>query len=209
MKNLLLIDRDPNLKEALRFVFPKDEWTIVQAMSSDEALKYASQKRPDMALVSSDLGDISGVELIKILNDLGYLRNVKVYILQEEGSVIDVSGLGITGVIKKPINYLSLYEVILEEKDEEEILRRKREEASSVLLSELSLKDREVEIKNVRDQVSEIIGDVLSLAKEELLSRIEPVLKKYLESYLEEHLPNILEKLLKEKIEELVTALKK
>lgn len=209
MKKVLLVDRDTNLKEAFKFVFPEKDWTVIQALNSDEALREISLRKPDLAFVSSDLGDMKGSELIKILQDLGYLEGVKVYLLQEEGSSPSLSGIKVSGVIKKPINYLNLYEVILEEKDEEEILRRKREEESEVLLRELSLKDMDVELNRVKTQISEVVESILNSVKEEIFSRIEPVIRSYLDSYVQKNLPQVLEKLLREKIDELVGILRK
>lgn len=117
---VLIVDDEKDLLEMYREFFEMDGFKVFTASSAKEAL-CLYENHPNIKLIISDanMGDISGVELLKVLKK--NYRSVPVFYLATgamETTEEEIKALGGTGLLLKPFD---LDEILLRIKRDLEI----------------------------------------------------------------------------------------
>lgn len=208
MKKILIADSDETLKDAFRLVFPKDQYEILYSPTGKEALEVASKQKPQILIINLNLPDIKGPELLKALKEQAGLKEGRFYYLKDESVEENFSQHDVHGVINKPINYLTVHQMILEGTPESELLANKQRAKVDELLKELDANELQKRLFDLRGELEGIVKDVTDEAQKKLTDRIELLLRDYIEWYVQQKLPEIAEKILKEKIQKIVNLMK-
>jgi CheY-like chemotaxis protein len=64
---VLVVDDDPKAVEVIAKFLPKPEYAVVRAYGGTEAITVARRLRPDLILLDLMMPEISGFEVVKIL----------------------------------------------------------------------------------------------------------------------------------------------
>jgi DNA-binding response OmpR family regulator len=118
MKNILIIEDESALQDALKKVFVGEGYEVVQAFDGEEGLALAKQKKPDLVLLDLVLPKKHGFEVLQAMKQDKELEAVPVLILtnlEESEEVMKAIELGARGYLIKA-NY-ALKEVLAKAKD--------------------------------------------------------------------------------------------
>jgi DNA-binding response OmpR family regulator len=63
-KHVLLIEDEPNIAEAIRFILKRDGWVVTHASEGREALALIGATRPDVLVLDVMLPGRSGLEIL-------------------------------------------------------------------------------------------------------------------------------------------------
>lgn len=102
--SILVVDDHEVVRQGLSAIFAEvsDLSLVGYAASGAEALKIARRVRPDVAVVDLALPDMSGLELIRELNDLYPKMDVVVFTIHADDAYVDEAfGAGARGYIVK------------------------------------------------------------------------------------------------------------
>ena len=102
----LVIDDDEDICDILKQFLESSGYTVDVAMSGKEAIQTISEKTFDVAITDLDLGDMSGLEVIKSIKQLQ--PTAEVIMLSGYGKAEHASeaiGLGASAYIQKPITF--------------------------------------------------------------------------------------------------------
>jgi CheY-like chemotaxis protein len=111
MTVVLIVDDDPLQGDILRLILSDEGYHACVATSGEEALKYAKRLEPDVILTDLWLGDMDGVELMKVLKSLSYSRKVIIRNLRYPVSYI-VPAMLIIISLSEPGRMLRLFSAI-------------------------------------------------------------------------------------------------
>ena len=104
---ILCIDDDPDILVALRVVLESAGYRFVGAATATEGMEAYRSRRPDLIIVDLMMEQIdAGIHMVEELQASG--NTAPVYILSSTGDYLhgaaDLSGLGVTGVLQKPLD---------------------------------------------------------------------------------------------------------
>ncbi len=102
----LVIDDDEDICDILKQFLESSGYTVDVAMSGKEAIQTIGEKTFDVAITDLDLGDMSGLEVIKSIKQLQ--PTAEVIMLSGYGKAEHASeaiGLGASAYIQKPITF--------------------------------------------------------------------------------------------------------
>jgi CheY-like chemotaxis protein len=80
-KTVLLVDNDPEARQALVRAIEREHWTAVQAANGREALRYVSQQSPDAVLLGLAARDVDGFAFVHALRENPAWRAIPVVVL--------------------------------------------------------------------------------------------------------------------------------
>ncbi len=106
---MLVVDDDDTIREVLVDLFSGAGWAVGAAASGTEALRFAEQNAPDVAIVDLRLPDMGGVELLHAL--LAIDADVGVLILTGHADVqtaVRAMRDGASDVLEKPVDLESV-----------------------------------------------------------------------------------------------------
>ena len=66
-RKVLLIEDEPNITEAMRFIFGRDGWLVSAEPDGAKAFAAISYHRPDLVILDVMLPGVSGFEVLSIL----------------------------------------------------------------------------------------------------------------------------------------------
>jgi DNA-binding response OmpR family regulator len=66
-RKVLLIEDEPNITEAMRFIFGRDGWLVSAEPDGAKAFSAISYHRPDLVILDVMLPGVSGFEVLNIL----------------------------------------------------------------------------------------------------------------------------------------------
>ena len=118
MKNILIIEDEAALQDALKKTFIAEGYEVAQGFDGEEGILLAQQKKPDLVLLDLVLPKKHGFEVLKAMKDDANLANVPVLVLtnlEESEEVMKAIELGARGYLIKA-NY-ALKEVLAKAKD--------------------------------------------------------------------------------------------
>lgn len=106
MATVLYVEDDPEYRLAVCSVLRADGYHVVEAESAEQALALFGEHHPDVALVDLMMEEVdAGIALVKELRAAG--EEIPVFLLTSLGDALnqtkDFRGLGIAGVLQKPI----------------------------------------------------------------------------------------------------------
>ena len=116
MPKLLIVDDEEDIREFGKRFFSKRNIEVWTAAGGIEALSTLQQIKPDLILLDVNMGDMSGVEVLKRLRESK--NDVKVIMVTgvEDTEVInEANSWGIKGYVHKPLVLEELERIVLGE----------------------------------------------------------------------------------------------
>ncbi len=116
-KIVLIIDDEKMLHTMLKSVLAVHDIDVISAMSGEEGLKLAAEKKPNMVILDVLMPGIKGRDVCKALKASDVTKDIPVLFLTAKDSDDDVNAelaLGAVGHITKPINSNNLVKRVKE-----------------------------------------------------------------------------------------------
>jgi YesN/AraC family two-component response regulator len=116
MPKLLIVDDEEDVREFAKRFFEKRKIEVKTASGGTEAIDLADKYKPDLILLDIRMGEMTGVDVLKILRAKGSEAKVIMVTGVEDPEIIrEVQSLGVTGYIHKPLALEELEKVVLGE----------------------------------------------------------------------------------------------
>jgi len=104
-KRVLLIEDEPNIIEALRFILSRDGWHVDTHSDGGTALGAIDHRRPDVVVLDVMLPNRSGYDILRDLRSHDTLGETPVLMLTARGQHKDralAEAIGVTEFMTKP-----------------------------------------------------------------------------------------------------------
>jgi len=116
MPKLLIVDDETDIREFAKHFFQKRGIAAITASGGQEALDLISLDNPDLILLDVRMGDMTGVDVLRKLRDLGNTTKVIMVTGVEDPVIIkQVQELGVCGYVHKPLALDELERVVMGE----------------------------------------------------------------------------------------------
>ncbi len=105
MKTILVIDDDPQLRALVELALKVTAgWTVLEAVSGEEALDLLQTERPDAILLDYHMPGLSGLETLARIRETPEHRAIPVVAYTADPRALDPNDLpeGLSGVLLKP-----------------------------------------------------------------------------------------------------------
>ena len=112
MSHVLIVDDDPNTREALAALSTQEGFTTAVAGSVAEARIQLVRQRPDVVLMDLRLPDGSGIDLFEDLEDRSSIETILITGHASVESAVEALRLGASDYLTKPINLPRLKAVL-------------------------------------------------------------------------------------------------
>ena len=106
-KQVLLIEDEPNIIEAISFILSRDGWTVKTHSNGADAVEMVKERRPDVVILDVMLPGKSGYDILRELRDLAGTRDLPVLMLTARGQVKDremAERAGVSRFMTKPFS---------------------------------------------------------------------------------------------------------
>lgn len=149
-KKILVVEDDEDIMELISFNLKKEGYSVVKALTGEEALKQVQSASPDIVLLDVMLPEIDGLEVCRNLKSDSKTKNIPVIMVTAKGEESDVVAgleLGAEDYVVKPFRPKELVARV------RAVLRRKSQSQDpvpeTIKLDELQIdvKRREVLVK--------------------------------------------------------------
>lgn len=107
MRQILLIEDEANIAEALRFLLSRDGWNIAVCGDGAKALQWLAVDLPDLIILDSMLPGLSGLEVLAVLRAQPQTKALPVLMLTAKGQDRDreaATRAGATAFMTKPFD---------------------------------------------------------------------------------------------------------
>ncbi len=104
-KRVLVIEDEPNISEAIRFILTRDGWQVEVEADGLAALERLRAAPPDALILDLMLPDMDGFDVLRRLRAEDATRHVPVLMLTAKGQSADrdlAAKLGVTRFMTKP-----------------------------------------------------------------------------------------------------------
>lgn len=104
-KRVLVIEDEPNISEALRFILSRNGWRVEVTADGKAALGSLSADPPDLLILDLMLPGVSGFDILRDLRAREDTRALPVLMLTAKGQAadrIEAERLGVTRFMTKP-----------------------------------------------------------------------------------------------------------
>ena len=116
MPKLLIVDDEEDIREFARHFFQKRNIEVTTASGGKEALDLINLNNPDLVLLDIRMGDMTGVDVLTKLRELGnQIKVVMVTGVEDPAVIKQVHDLGVCGYVHKPLALEELERVVLKE----------------------------------------------------------------------------------------------
>lgn len=106
-KRVLLIEDEPNIIEAIRFILSRDGWDVDTHSDGATAMAAVMKRAPDVIILDAMLPNRSGFEILKDLRGEDGTRNLPVLMLTARGQTKDrerAEEAGVSDYMTKPFS---------------------------------------------------------------------------------------------------------
>lgn len=106
-RRVLLIEDEPNIIEAIRFILSRDGWRVDTHSDGETALDMVRQKSPDLVILDVMLPNRSGYDILNDLRTQEETRTLPVLMLTARGQKKDrelAEKLGVNRFMTKPFS---------------------------------------------------------------------------------------------------------
>lgn len=106
-KRVLLIEDEPNIIEAIRFILSRDGWAVDTHSDGATALAAVSRRMPDVVILDAMLPNRSGFEILRDLRDQAETASLPVLMLTARGQAKDrerAEEAGVSHYMTKPFS---------------------------------------------------------------------------------------------------------
>lgn len=104
-KRVLVIEDEPNISEALRFILTREGWQVEVSADGHAMLGQMQADPPDLVILDLMLPGLSGFDILKTLRAIELTRELPVLMLTAKGQGADraeAERLGVTRFMTKP-----------------------------------------------------------------------------------------------------------
>jgi two-component system, OmpR family, response regulator len=104
-KHVLLIEDEPNINEALRFILGREGWQVTAHDQGTDAIEVIRETRPDLLILDVMLPGRSGFDILRELRDDPVLGPTPVLMLTAKGQGRDreqAEQFGVSRFMTKP-----------------------------------------------------------------------------------------------------------
>lgn len=116
MPKLLIVDDEIDIREFAKSFFKKRNIDVFTAGGGNEAFEIIANESPDLVLLDVRMEEMTGVELLRKLNEHGKKIDViMVSGVEDEATIAEAESLGILGYIHKPLVLDELEKIVLKE----------------------------------------------------------------------------------------------
>jgi CheY-like chemotaxis protein len=91
MKQIIICDDEPHIREGLRFLLRGPDRTIHCARDGREALQLIEEQRPDLLITDIMMPEMSGLEVLAELQERGMTKKLPIIILTAKGQAQDAA----------------------------------------------------------------------------------------------------------------------
>lgn len=105
MKSVLLIEDEPNIVEALRFILEQDGWTVAAHSDGGDAVACIAAVKPDVLILDLMLPNKSGFDILRDLRAQPDFADLPILMLTAKGQTKDretAEAGGVTRFMTKP-----------------------------------------------------------------------------------------------------------
>ena len=116
-KNVLLIEDEPNIIEAVSFILIRDGWDVKSHSNGVDALQAVRERNPDVVILDVMLPGKSGFEILKEIRADAELQGLPVLMLTARGQEKDkeqASDAGVSRYMTKPFSNTELRNAVTE-----------------------------------------------------------------------------------------------
>ncbi|WP_147125233.1 response regulator transcription factor [Shimia ponticola] len=106
-KRVLLIEDEPNIIEAVRFILSRDGWHVDTHSDGATAMAAVAHRMPDVIILDAMLPNRSGFEILRDLRGQDDTRNLPVLMLTARGQTKDrerAEEAGVSDYMTKPFS---------------------------------------------------------------------------------------------------------
>ncbi|MEL7212355.1 MAG: response regulator [Pseudomonadota bacterium] len=106
-KHVLLIEDEPNIIEAIRFILSRDGWSVDTHSDGANAVERVQSMKPDLIILDVMLPNKSGYDILRDLRDDTRTAKLPVLMLTARGQTKDrelAERLGVNEFITKPFS---------------------------------------------------------------------------------------------------------
>lgn len=111
---LIVEDNEKNMKLA-RDVLQAKGYSTLEAVTGEDGIRIAKEKRPDLVLMDIQLPGISGIDALKALRSDAYTEKIPVAALTASVTPTDrtqIAAAGFDAFLSKPINLKEFLETV-------------------------------------------------------------------------------------------------
>jgi DNA-binding response OmpR family regulator len=104
---VMLIEDEANIAEAIRFILSRDGWTVTVETDGAQALAAMAQARPDLVILDLMLPGMSGLEILTELRADPAMATLPVLMLTAKGQGRDrdaAERAGVSAFMTKPFD---------------------------------------------------------------------------------------------------------
>jgi DNA-binding response OmpR family regulator len=116
-KHVLLIEDEPNIVEAIRFILARDGWRVDTHADGRTAVDAVKNTAPDVVILDVMLPNRSGFEILRELRSLEASANLPVLMLTARGQNKDrelAESYGVSRFMTKPFSNSEVLEIMRE-----------------------------------------------------------------------------------------------
>ncbi|MBK5933035.1 response regulator receiver domain-containing protein [Rhodovulum imhoffii] len=106
-KHVLLIEDEPNIIEAIRFILSRDGWRVDTHSDGQSALDAVLDRRPDVVILDVMLPNRSGYDILREIREQDEIGSLPVLLLTAKGQAKDremAERLGASRFMTKPFS---------------------------------------------------------------------------------------------------------
>lgn len=106
-RHVLLIEDEPNIIEAIRFLLTRDGWLVDTHSDGTDAVQVVQAAKPDLVILDLMLPGRSGMDILRDLRDIAELENLPVLMLTARGQSRDrdmAEKAGVSRFMTKPFS---------------------------------------------------------------------------------------------------------
>jgi len=114
-KDVLLIEDEPNIIEAIRFILSRDGWNVVTHSDGNTALEKLEKTQPHVVILDVMLPGRSGFDILRDIRSTDAMRGLPVLMLTAKGQARDremAESLGATKFMTKPFSNTDVLDAI-------------------------------------------------------------------------------------------------
>lgn len=114
-KRVLLIEDEPNIIEAIRFILSRDGWTVETHSDGATAAAAVDAKLPDIIILDVMLPGLSGFDILRALRENDDHRDRPILMLTARGQQKDrdmAQAAGVSAFMTKPFSNSEMLEAV-------------------------------------------------------------------------------------------------
>ncbi|SLN43180.1 Transcriptional regulatory protein YycF [Roseivivax jejudonensis] len=114
-RDILLIEDEPNIIEAIRFILSRDGWTVNTHANGVDAVERVRTLRPDVVILDVMLPGRSGHDILRELRSEPDFADLPILMLTARGQTRDrelAEQAGVTAFMTKPFSNAEMLEAV-------------------------------------------------------------------------------------------------